>query len=225
VGPSTYDEIADWYEKEFLGDRLDNGLPAADPIGIDKALSDLLRRGQGRCLEIGCGTGIHAARIRQLGWTPIGVDVSAGMLRYASGRLAISLADGAKLPFPSRVFPRVVAVMIHTDVADYAAIVNEAARVLEPGGVFVHVGVHPCFCGGFADRSDPEAIVIHDGYLHRYWTKESWTDRGVRDKVGATHLPLTELLRLFVDAGLRIEKSLEGGKPTPAVLAIEARKS
>ena len=28
------------------------------------------------------------------------------------------------------------------------------------------------------------------GYLDRYWTKASWTDKGVRDKVGATHFPL-----------------------------------
>jgi predicted TPR repeat methyltransferase len=37
------------------------------------------------CLEIGCGTGVHAASVRALGWTPIGVDVSAGMLRHARG--------------------------------------------------------------------------------------------------------------------------------------------
>jgi len=42
-------------------------------------LRDLLGAGKGPCLEIGCGTGEWAAMVRGLGWTPIGVDLSAGM--------------------------------------------------------------------------------------------------------------------------------------------------
>ena len=56
--------------------------------------------------------------------------------------------------------------------------------------MFVHIGVHPCFCGAFADRADLDSIVVRPGYLDGAWTKTSWTDQGVRDKVGATHLPL-----------------------------------
>jgi len=53
--PAAYDEIADWYEDEFLGDRSEDGLPISDPIGIDRALRELLGKGVGTCLEIGCG--------------------------------------------------------------------------------------------------------------------------------------------------------------------------
>jgi hypothetical protein len=95
---------------------------------------------------------------------------------------------------------------------------------LRPGGVFVHVGVHPCFCGGFADRRDLDAVVIRPGYLDGHWTKASWTDQGVRDKVGATHRPLPELLHAFLDAGLTLERFTESGEPTPVVLAVRARK-
>ena len=137
----------------------------------------------------------------------------------------MALADGELLPFGDGSFPSVIAVMVHTDVSDYSAILKEASRVLLAGGVFVHIGVHPCFCGGFADRSDPDAIVVHPGYLNGHWTKESWTDRGVRDKVGATHLPLSELFRAFFDAGLTLDNLAEGGEPTPTVLAIRARKN
>jgi len=70
-----------------------------------------------------------------------------------------------------------------------APVLAEAARVLAPGGTFVHIGVHPCFRGGFADRSDPAAVVIRPGYLDGHWTKASWTTRGVRDKVGAATCP------------------------------------
>lgn len=115
--------------------------------------------------------------------------------------------------------------MVHTDMPEYPGVLREAARVLRPGGLLVHVGVHPCFCGGFADRGDPAAVVIRPGYLDGHWTKASWTDQGVRDKVGATHLPLSALFHAFLDVGLTIERFTEGGEPTPTVLAVRARKS
>jgi SAM-dependent methyltransferase len=224
--PTTaYDEIADWYEQELLArQRAGAGLPDADPLGIDRALRDLLGRGSGTCLEIGCGTGAHAGSVRELGWTPVGVDLSAGMLRHARGRLAIARADAERLPIRDVAVPAAIAVMVHTDMPAYPAVLAEAARVLRPGGVLVHVGVHPCFCGGFADRSDPDAVVIRRGYLDGHWTRAFWTDQGVRAKVGATHRPLPELLQAFLDAGLTLERFAEGGAPTPAVLAVRARK-
>jgi hypothetical protein len=114
--------------------------------------------------------------------------------------------------------------MVHTDVFDYPAVLREAWRVVAPGGSFVHVGVHPCFCGGFADRTDPEAIIIRPGYLDGHWTKTSWTDKGLRDKVGASHVPLPALLGPFVDAGFVLDSFREGGAPIPAVLAVRALK-
>jgi hypothetical protein len=76
--PSTaaYDEIADWYEEDFLGGP---GAATADgnPASLGGLLDDLLGPGRGICLEVGCSTGIHAARVRGLGWTPMGVADSA----------------------------------------------------------------------------------------------------------------------------------------------------
>jgi len=222
---AAYDDIADWYEQEFLGAHC-TGARTRDgnPIDLAGVLRELLGVGQGTCLEIGCGTGVHAAQTRNLGWTPIGIDLSAGMLRYAQGRLPIARADARQLPIRDSSLPVVTAIMVHTDIPAYRAVLREVARVRRPGGVFVHVGVHPCFCGGFADRSDLDAVVIGPGYLHGHWTKASWTDRGVRAKVGATHRPLPELLHAFLEAGLTLERFAENGEPTPAVLAVRARK-
>ncbi|WP_329381237.1 class I SAM-dependent methyltransferase [Streptomyces sp. NBC_01716] len=219
---AAYDEIADWYEREFLG-VTDTG--HEDPLGLGDLIGELLGEGTGMCLEIGCGTGIHAARVRALGRTPVGVDFSAGMLRHASGRLPVARADAERLPFRDGSVPAVIAVMVHTDMPGYPAVLREVARVLRPGGVFVHIGVHPCFCGGFADRSDPDVVVVRPGYLDGHWTTDSWTDRGVRDKVGATHRPLPELLHAFLDAGLTPERFAESGGPTPVVLAAKTRSA
>jgi len=223
MSPSaSYDAIADWYEREFMART--RGL-REHPLGIDSALRALLDHGSDACLEIGCGTGEWAALIRSLGRAPFGVDLSAGMLRYAKHRLPVVRADAEHLPFASLMVPAVITIMAHTDMPRYPDVLREVSRVLRPGGVFVHVGVHPCFCGGFADRSDPTAIVIRPGYLDSYWTTDSWTSQGVRAKVGASHWPLPALIHAFLDAGLAPEHLLESGEPLPTVLAIRARKN
>jgi SAM-dependent methyltransferase len=224
VPTAAYDEIADWYEHEFLRHQAGDQGGSADPLGIDRALRDLLGPGSGPCLEIGCGTGVRAATVRELGWTPVGVDLSAGMLRYARGRLPAARADAQRLPVRDDSLSAAVAVMVHTDMPAYPAVLAEATRVLRPGGALVHVGVHPCFCGGFADRGDPDAVVIRPGYLDSHWTNAAWSDRGVRAKVGGVHRPIPELLHAFLAAGLALEQLTEGGTPTPAILAIRARK-
>jgi SAM-dependent methyltransferase len=222
---AAYDEIADWYEQDFLGIQQPGGaLPPGDAIGVERALRDLLGPGRGLCLEIGCGTGVRAAAVRDLGWTPAGVELSGGMLRLVHGRLPVVQGDATRLPVRDGSVPAVIAVMVHTDMPAYPAVLREAARVLRPGGMLVHVGVHPCFCGGFADRTDPAAVVIRPGYLDGHWTKASWTDQGVRNRVGATHFPLPTLMHAFLDAGLTPERFAEGAAPTPAVLALRARK-
>ncbi|MER7006922.1 methyltransferase domain-containing protein [Dactylosporangium sp. NPDC000555] len=153
--------------------------------------------------------------------------VSAGrrrVQRHARGRLPVARADAGRLPVGDGTLGAVIAVMAHTDMPDYPAVLREVARVLHEGGIFVHIGVHPCFCGGFADRTEPDAVVIRPGYLHSDWTTESWTDKGVRAKVGATHWPLPDLLHGFLAAGLTLERFAEGGTPTPTTFAVRARK-
>jgi SAM-dependent methyltransferase len=156
--------------------------------------------------------------------TPSGIDLSAAMLGYGRARLPVALGDAARLPVRSSCLSAVISVMTHTDMPDYPAVLAEVTRVLRPGGRFVHIGVHPCFCGGFADRGNPSAVVIRPGYLDGRWTKASWTAHGVRARVGATHLSLPSPVHAFLDVGLAPERLAEGGEPTPVMLAIRARK-
>jgi ubiquinone/menaquinone biosynthesis C-methylase UbiE len=216
---AAYDEIADWYENEFLP----RSAPG-DPIGIRRSLGELLGAGPGTCLEVGCGTGAYAAQVRELGWTPVGVDLSAGMLSYARDRLPVARGDAARLPVRDASVDAVVTVMVHTDMPAYPAVLGEIARVLKPGGVFVHVGVHPAFCGGFADRTDDAAVVIRPGYLDGHWTKQSWTTEGVRNRVGAAHFPLPVLLQAVLDAGLTFTGFTEGGAPVPTAFSMRTVK-
>jgi SAM-dependent methyltransferase len=215
---APYDRLADWYEDTFLPGQPEHLLE------FDRVVPEILGPGSGACLEIGCGTGAHSARIRRLGWTPVGVDLSAGMLRRGKGRLPAARADASRLPVADGAVPAVASIMVHTDMPGYPAVLREAARVLRPGGVLAHVGVHPCFCGGFADASDRPNVLIKPGYVDGHWTTDSYTDQGIRDKVGASHWPLAELLQMVLDAGLQLERFVEGGRPVPLVLAMRARK-
>ena len=225
---AAYDVIADWYESAFLTHQRSLGHGAFhDVIGVDQAVVELLGSGSGACLEVGCGTGVYGDRLRGLGWEPIGVDLSGGMLRHASGRLPVAQADAAHLPFPDRSLPAVAAIMVHTDMPAYGAVLREVRRVLVTGGVFLHVGVHPCFNGTFVDRSSRPDVIVKPGYLHPHWAPAVDPLDGavggagqVRDKVGAAHVPLHGLLNGMVDAGLRLERNLEGGTPTPITFSV-----
>jgi SAM-dependent methyltransferase len=199
--PAAYDAHADWYE-QFVEDSwtyMDR---------VRGLLADLLGPGGGRCLDLCCGGGAHAATIAGLGWAPIGVDLSLGQLRHARGRLPVAAADAGAMPVRSGSLPAVACVLAHTDLPDYAAVVREVARVLRPGGRFVHVGLHPCFVGAFADWSQPGRVVVGARYgeRHRAFTGPP---EGVRVRVGAWHVPLANLLNVFVDAGLRVDRAAE----------------
>ncbi|PWU56701.1 SAM-dependent methyltransferase [Micromonospora sp. S4605] len=216
---AAYDAYADWYE-DYVTDT------SADYMSrVRQRLGELLGTGPGRLLDVCCGTGVHAAELRRLGWDPVGVDLSTGQLRHARGRLPVAVADAAALPVADAAVPAAVCVLAHTDVPDYAAVVAEVARVLSPGGRFVHLGVHPCFVGAFADRSDPARILIDGGYAERERSFRAWAPHGVRARVGAWHVPLADLLNAVTEAGLAVTRVVESGSgPVPDVFGLAAVK-
>lgn len=94
-------------------------------------------------LEIGCGTGNATTSIEALTRTTIvGLDLSAGMLRRAAGKLRrvrLLQADAQRLPLAPRSFRMVLAVMMLHHVPDRADLFSGCARVLAPGGALVIV--------------------------------------------------------------------------------------
>ncbi len=174
-----------------------------------------LGRGRGVCWDLACGTGVYAETIRELGWTPIGTDLSVAQLRHAATRMPVAVADATRPVGRPGGIPAVVSVLCHTDVEDYAAVCLAAATALAAGGRFAHVGVHPCFCGAFVDRSDSEQLIITPGYWRRDRRFQTWSPHGVRARVGATHLPLGDLIATVTTVGLTIDSVIEAGEPTP----------
>jgi SAM-dependent methyltransferase len=211
---ARYDEWAGWYESYMNGEAQEFSQRAG------AALTEILGPGPGPVLDLACGTGIYAQVLRTLGWTPFGLDLSRGQLRYARERMPVIAGDATAPPFRPGALAAVSSVMCHTDIDDYAAACRALSPALLPGGIFAHVGLHPCYVGAFADRSDPSGIVIAPGYWRRERRFEAWSSRGVRAKVGATHLPLADLLNAFTSAGLVVDRVIEAGTPTPDILAV-----
>jgi ubiquinone/menaquinone biosynthesis C-methylase UbiE len=216
---AAYDEIADWYE-DFVkaGDYSEH---------VASMLTDLLPRPDdphGTCVDICCGTGARAATIVAKGWRPLGVDLSGGQLRHAMKREPAVRASATALPIRSASVDAAVCVLAHTDVDDYPALLNEAHRILKRGGTFVHIGIHPCFCGYFADLSDPLRVVISPGYTRRVHSFEAWSPHGVRARVGAWHLTMADLVNGMVEAGLSIQTMREANGDPPQILGVRATK-
>lgn len=214
AGPQPrYDEWADWYEHYITGDAQNFTQRTAD------ILAQVLGLGAGPLLDLACGTGIYGQTLSSLGWTPFGVDLSVGQLRHARRRMPVAVADASALPVRAGTLAAVAAVLCHTDIDEYELTCQALSRALRTGGVFAHVGVHPCFVGAFANRASSSEITITPGYWQRDRRFEGpW--RGVRAKVGARHIPLGELLDSFIRAGLTIDRVIEAGSPTPDILAV-----
>jgi SAM-dependent methyltransferase len=138
-----FDAIAGRYD-DLRGELLEETLPLLVEHG------DLPGR---RVLDAGCGTGRRAVQLaRRHSAHVTGVDPSAAMLERARERAVpgVELVEGRAeaLPFDDASFERVLfETSLH--LMDRPAALQEAARVLEPGGRVVVLTVDPSGVGDF----------------------------------------------------------------------------
>ena len=222
-GVARYDGVADWYDRELATGEL--GLSAQHVV------LRILGEGSGELIDLGCGGGAFAATLAERGWTVTGVDISEDQLRLARERgVEVVRADANELPFDGATFDAAVSVFTHTDMDDFASALRELARVLRPDGVFVYLGVHPCFIGPHSRFLRGEGIPeLFPGYwdTERYTEAPGISPTGLRAKVGAVHLPLSTLVQSFIDAGFRIERFEEPAsaeREYPHLVALRCRR-
>ena len=216
---ARYDGLADWYDARFV--------TGAEPH--QPGLLDLLGPGSGACLDIGCGTGRNFETIRASGRSVVGLEFSADQLRLARPRTdgPLMIGDAGVLPFADASFDTAMVMWISTDVDDFTAVVQEATRVLRPGGVLVVYGVHPCFNGPHVLWNEDGSRVVYPSYRQPGWHAESpyWGD-GIRRHVGMRHVPLADYLNAFLIPGLTIERFEEPDNAgVPHALALRARRT
>ena len=92
-------------------------------------LNEVLPPGVGYCLDVGCGHGRHRNLIETRGYKWLGLD------QRALGPCVV-LSDGNALPMAKQSVAAVVTWQVLEYVEQPEVLIAEAARALEPGGVF-----------------------------------------------------------------------------------------
>ena len=95
-----------------------------------------------RLLDIGGGTGNYAVALRERGgFQPTVLDLSEAMLERARGKdLPTVVGDAAALPYPDESWDAAIMIAMLHHVPDWRAAIEEAKRVLVPGGRLAKVG-------------------------------------------------------------------------------------
>lgn len=156
-------------------------------------------------LDVGCGTGVFARRIRTClpnarVW---GVDLVAGMLRQGLDRWSIAgdptspvQGDSERLPFASSSFDIVTCANSFHHYPDQERAVREMSRVLKPGGKLL-------LLDGFRDR--PWGWLIFDCFVASF-------------EGDVKHASRRRFRELFEQAGLGQVRQTVHNPPAPVVL-------
>ena len=129
MSDSTFDEHAAEYDSWFMKNR--NVLQSE----VDLLAGALPK--PGRCLSVGCGSGLFEKILRDAHDIDIrfGVEPAEGMAEIAVKRgMEVQIAPAEKLPFEAASFDTVLFNGTPSYIADLATAFAEAFRVLKPGG-------------------------------------------------------------------------------------------
>ncbi len=142
---------------------------------LDPILQGLPRGAE--VLDLGCGTGVPAARILAGRFRVTGVDISDVQLRRARRlvpRARFVRADLAEVEFPPRTWGAVVALysIIHVPREEHRPLFRKVARWLAPGGWFLAILGHSAYEGkesGWLGSEAPMLWSLYDAATYRRW--------------------------------------------------------
>jgi demethylmenaquinone methyltransferase/2-methoxy-6-polyprenyl-1,4-benzoquinol methylase len=175
-------------------------------LGMDKGwrrrtVDALAAPSGGVVLDLACGTGDLCRDLAARGYSPIGIDFSAGMLAAAQVDAPLVRGDGAALPIASASPDGLTCGFALRNFVDLEAVLDECARVLRPGGrlaaldatvpanPLLRVGNAVWFRGAVPLLG---RVVAHDAEAYRYLPKST-----------AYLPPIPELADLLRAAGFR----------------------
>jgi len=156
-------------------------------LGMDKGwrrrtVDALAAVAGGTVLDLACGTGDVCRDLAARGYTPVGLDFSAGMLASARVDAPLVRGDGAALPVATGGLDGVTCGFALRNFVDLDAVFAECARVLRPGGRFAAldatVPTNPLLRAGNAVWFRGAVpllgrMVAHDAEAYRYLPKST----------------------------------------------------
>jgi ubiquinone/menaquinone biosynthesis C-methylase UbiE len=176
-------------------------------------------------LDIGCGEGRFCRMLEERGAATVGLDPALPLVAEArrlhpDGRYL--QADAERLPFPAESFDLAVLYLVLIDVADYRAAIDEAARVLRPGGSLIVANMNPFAStreiAWYRDESGNKLhVAVVDYYEERAMHLE-WKGIGILN----WHRPMEAYMGAFLRTGL-VLKAFE--EPRPTLEAVERHPS
>lgn len=121
----------------------------AYPYLLAKWLHDNVYRRIGRLLDIGCGRGENLAACAQLGFEPVGIDVSSRAQEMSSGfRVEIADLEHEPLPVLPGTFDFVFSKSVIEHMREPSRLLTAAYEALKPGGI---------------------AVIMTPSWAHTYW--------------------------------------------------------
>lgn len=127
---------------EVISALYDPLIAPLDPMGLRRFRQWAVRAARGRVLEIGIGTGLNLRYYGDVD-TIAAIDPDESSLRRAARRsdsshndITLFQASAEALPFTNESFDVVLGTLVFCTIPDPMRALDEAKRVLKPGGVF-----------------------------------------------------------------------------------------
>ncbi|MBN1323759.1 MAG: methyltransferase domain-containing protein [Methanotrichaceae archaeon] len=219
-GTERWNRNADTWHRHY-GGKDPNRRDLLDPI-ILKTLGDVKGK---RILDAGCGDGYLSRKFAKLGAIVTAVECSHRMLAIALAQqqyqpLSITYHNGniANLPFLSDCsFDAVITNNVIQDTADYVGAFREFCRLLQPGGIYLHIVNHPCFSTPvFGWVKDEDGRKLHrkvDRYFERGPFLVPWSLSSGMEPTIAWHRTLGDTVNSLISCGFRLSQLLEPEPP------------
>ena len=173
-----------------------------------EALGDVLGK---KVIDIGCGEGRFSRLLSEQSATVTGIDLTEPLIERArelgSDKETYLQGDAENLEgVGDETFDLAVSYIVLVDLLDYRRSIQEAYRILRPGGRFVVCNVHP-----MRTASINIAGWIRDQRRKLFYPVDNYTDEGPREFMWwgkpfiNMHRTLSSYVTAFLEAGFVLE--------------------
>jgi SAM-dependent methyltransferase len=219
--PVSFDRAAEYYDTT-------RGYAAGSAERIRDAIVAYTRAGRDtRFLELGVGTGRIALPFIRAGYDYTGVDISPAMMARLSGKLAgdagkatyrlqLREADITALPFEAAHFDVIIAVHVLHLVPEWQHAIQEARRVLRPGG-WLLIGSDQIL--GEDDSASDQAVPPALRVRRKWWQLRRELDLGRPDGRSNLRSRDTQLIEYLRGLGASVDPVMLAKYELPAISA------